>query len=286
MSSCNLMIPREIPKYLATAYGLKYNEIEKNENFLKRSILKIYRLFLVTKEILNSIVFPTSKATIDNNINKLQLDFQKKNRNLSDISNKDICVYIVGSYDNAGGAILGNHLYYYHHYKIENFEKYFDVVAKVVSNNKDIAEFLNEIKNKYPSRNIKVMDIVCHGNGQTMHLGETQDYMVSSVKEAEYKGISKDGTIIIDACSTASLGSKSIASEIAKKNPSITVFAPATSLFFSKPLINPTTKKVENVFHGPGILRAQVCKKFKYEALAMRDYLGGADYRGFPTGFK
>ncbi|NGX52195.1 MAG: hypothetical protein KR126chlam5_00490 [Candidatus Anoxychlamydiales bacterium] len=262
-----LMIPREIPKYLATAYSVKYSQIEKNENIFKRSIFKIYRFILLAKEIIFSTISFTSSLEINKNIKRLQKDFDEKNKNLKDISSKDICVYLVGSVDNPGGAILGNHLYYYHHYKIKNFEKYFDVAAKVIKNNKDITSFLEEIKSKYPTRNIKVMDIVCHGCNDRMFLGDSFEYKISDVKNDEFKAMSQDGAIILDACSTAQETSSqlSIARQIAKKNPFLRIFAPKYPLFFSKPLINKTTKRIENVVHGFAIFKAFTCETFRYE---------------------
>jgi len=263
LSSRLLFLPRELPKYIASAYKTKFEAQEKKENIIIRLSLKVYRFFLLIKELLIAILRPTSRNEIRSNIKRLKTDFDRVNERLKkDTSQKDLCVYFVGSHDNPSGAILGNHLYYYHHYKIKEFEKHYSVAAKVIQNSKEIFAFLNHLKAKYPNRKIKVVDIVSHGSPSCLFLGSSK-YRINDVKYNQFNACDKDADIILDACSTAK-GAHNLAETIARENPQKNVFGCSSGLFFSKPLINKITKKVENVIHGFALLKAYTSKKYTY----------------------
>lgn len=100
------------------------------------------------------------------NIKRLDLDFDKLNNQLTQ-TKREICAYFVSSKDH-NGAILGDHVYYYHHYKIGRLEKHFDVSAKVVRTTEEMFKHLNDLKATYPDRPIKVVDIVAHSSPESI----------------------------------------------------------------------------------------------------------------------
>lgn len=256
------MIPREIPDYLSTAHALRFPESPSGENIFK----KYYRIFIERISLIKEILgYRPSSGDFQKNIRRLDSDFQKINQKIGNDS-KPICAYFVSSYD-TNGAILGDHLYYYHNYKIKGFENHYSVAAKVAKNTNEMFEFLGQLKSQFPDREIEVVDGVCHGDPTMLAIKKTDGnfYEKSDVKEDEFKNCAKDAVIILDACS-AGAGKNSIADEIAKKNPGKRVIAPGTSLFFSKPIITQKGGKslIEHVVHGFAVFNAYTSKQFKY----------------------
>ena len=249
------MILRELPSYLSTARTLRFKGNDEGKNIFQQ-----YQT--VIKEFFN---YRPSSQNFQKNIEKLDKDFSEKN-NVIETNNKPICAYIVSSYDE-NGAILGDHLYYYHHYKINNFEKHYAVAAKVVRATSEMFQFLKQLKEKYPNREIKVIDVVAHGCPNTLCVKKQNGefYKEPDVQKNEFQDCAKDATIILDACS-AGQGSQNIGEKIAKMNPGKTIIAPGTSLFFSKPIFTDFDGKpsVQNVVHGFAIADAYTARKFKY----------------------
>jgi len=257
------MIPRELPSYLSVAYSLRFKDSDKQENFFKRIFEVVSQFFQLVKEL---ITYRPNWYSFDHNIKKLDSDFDGINKRLNE-SDKPICAYFVSSNDR-NGAIIGDPLYYYHHYKIQKFQKHFDVAAKVVRSTKEMFDQLGQLKTKYPNREIKVVDIVSHGGPSMIdiNVGEqfNSTYRNENVKENEFESCAQDAVIILDACSTA-VGNNSIAENIAKKNRGKTVMAPGTPLFFSKPVFVKKENEVtvKNVVHGFAVVNAYTSKKFK-----------------------
>lgn len=250
------MMLREMPSYLSSARALRFKDNAEGKNIFQQ-----YRT--VIREFFN---YQPSAQNFQNNIEKLNRDFQKKN-NAIEGNVKPICAYFVSSFDQ-NGAILGDHLYYYHHYKIQNFEKHYAVAAKVVRTASEMFQFLKQLKEKYPNREIKVVDIVSHGSPNTLYVKKENGefYTSSDVQKNEFENCAKDATIILDACSTGK-GSQSIAEKIAKMNPGKTIIAPGVSLCFSKPIIskNNGSPSVDHVVHGFAFVDSFTARKFGYQ---------------------
>lgn len=259
------MILRELPDYLSTARALRFTEVHENENVFR----KCYRFFnehiQLIKEIFSYRPNHYEPDPFASNIRKLDADFEKNNQ-LIGRETKPICAYFVSSHDE-NGAILGDHLYYYHHYKMKNFAKHYSVAAKVIRTSDEMFQFLRQLKEQNPNREIKVVDLVCHGDPSTLAVKKVngQFYKKSDLKEDEFKHCARDAAIILDACSVGK-GNMSIANEIAKKNPGKRVIAPGASLFFSKPIISKQNGQsfVEHVVHGFAIFNAYTSRQFKY----------------------
>lgn len=262
------MIPREIPAYLSTAYALRFKDHQPEKGIFSRLFGKIKRYAQLIREFSN--MNESNKKTLTQNLNKFRLesDFEKLNSELA-TKKRAICAYFVSALD-ANGAILGDDVYYYHHYKIGRFEKHFDVSAKVVKTTDEMFKHLNDLKATYPDRPIKVVDIVAHGFSQSIDIespsekDEENFYHISKVGENEFNACSADAAIIIDACSTGA-GNNSIAKKIAEKNPGKRIFAPGTLLFFSKPEFSAQNgiAKVAHVTHGFAIFNAYTSKEFQ-----------------------
>jgi hypothetical protein len=251
------MMLREMPSYLSTAKDLRFKYKTDGKNIFQQ-------YWTVIKEI---IFYRLDYKDFYTNIEKLDNDFLEKNNAIGN-NGKPLCAYFVSSYDQ-NGAILGNRLYYYHHYKIKNFEKHYAVAAKVVRTTGEMFQFLNQIKKSYPNREIKVIDIVSHGSKNTLCVKKENGnfYTCSDVQENEFHDCAKDATIILDACSVGK-GSQSIAEKIAKMNPGKTIIAPGVNLYFSKPIItkNHGHPTIDHVVHGFALVNAFTAKKFKYLA--------------------
>ena len=264
LSSRLFMIPIELPSYLSTAYALRFKEVDNQGNFIQRIVQVVRQTWQLIHELLN---FKPNLLTFRHNAEKLETDFQSLNEKVKD-SNKPICAYFVSSTDH-NGSILGNHLYYYHHYKIRKFERHYAVVAKVVKTTEEMFQFLHQVKEEYKDRPIKVVDIVAHGDNKSIsitketHTGRC--YSNVHVQENEFRDCAPDAAIILDACSVGQ-GNKSIAETIAQKNPGKKVFAPGTSLFFSKPIIYEKDRQpsLEHVVHGFAIVRAYTSRTFRF----------------------
>lgn len=222
LSSSLFMMERELPSYLSTAYSLTYNDKTENQgkNTLEKICTTIKNYFSLIR---NLIHYRPRESDFTEVAECLDDNFQKINEKISK-NNKPICAYFVSSYDE-NGAILGKQLYYYHHYKIRNFEKDYAVAAKVVHTQAEMKEFLKELKTKYPDREIKVVDIVAHGFKSTIAIynpskeSEKEGFITpSNMQNVEFNDCARDATIILDACSTGT-GHHNIADEIARKNP-------------------------------------------------------------------
>jgi len=144
------MISRELPSYLSTAYSLRFKDFDKQENVFKRTFEVVSRLFQLVKEL---VTYKPTQDSFERNVKKLNVDFGKINELLAE-SEKPICAYFVSSKDH-NRAIISDHLYYYHHYKIQKFQKHFDVSAKVVRSTKEMFDQLRQLKGEYPNRDIK-----------------------------------------------------------------------------------------------------------------------------------
>lgn len=252
------MILRELPSFLSTAYSLRYKDVKPKAKMLPRLIGTISRYTQLINEILHVRI---SKELFDRNAQRLDADFDELNYELNK-TKRPICAYFVSSED-SNGAILGDRLYYYHHYKINKFKEHFDITAKVVRSTKEVFEHLNKLKAAYPDRPIKVVDIVAHGSSDSIWVnyyssdGMVNDFKKQNVGDNDFAACGPDAAIILDACSTGR-GVNSIAEVIAEKNPGKRVFAPGVSLFFSKPIFgkNDEGSFVKHVTHGFAIINA------------------------------
>ncbi|HEV8051404.1 MAG TPA: hypothetical protein VGP47_02840 [Parachlamydiaceae bacterium] len=264
-SSRLFMILREFPSYLATAYSLRFKDIKPENGIFSHLKGNISRYAQLIKEILQ---MESNQTIFQRNVQRLDVDFDRLNNEL-DITTKPICAYFVSSEDH-NGAILGDHLYYYHHYKIDNFKKHFDVSAKVVRSTKEMFDHLNHLKASYPNRPIQVVDIVAHGSPQRIFINHSSSkmdvgsYGPEHIGDNEFNACAPDAAIILDACSTGA-GRNSIAKVIAEKNPGKRVLAPGVSLFFSKPILSKQgdVTKVSHVTHGFAVVNAYTSKEFQ-----------------------
>lgn len=259
------MIPREMPSYLSTAYALRFKDLQEENGIFSRLWWKIKRY----KQLIGEVLYASGNQSIfERNIVKLDSDFAKLNDKLVK-TKRAICAYFVSAQD-YNGAILGDPVYYYHHYKIGGFEKHFDVSAKVVRTTEEMFKHLNDLKTANPDRPIKLVVIVAHGSSQLIdiNLPTQQDQEVSysntDVRKNEFNGCAPDADIILDACSTG-VGDNSIANLIAEQNPGKRVFAPGAPLFFSKPVfkIKNGIPKIAHVTHGFAIVRAYTSREFE-----------------------
>lgn len=265
LSSRLFMIVRELPPYLSKAYSLRYKDVKPEEGMFASMKGKISRYKQLIQEVL---YMRGSQAIFKRNIQRLDTDFDQLNSEL-DKTKRAICAYFVSSED-SNGAILGDHLYYYHHYKIDKFRKHFDVSAKVVRSTKEMFEHLNNLKATYPDRPIKVVDIVAHGSPESIvinhHSSEetVETFEKQHVGDGEFGACAADAAIILDACSTGA-GSNSIAQVIAEKNPGKKVFAPGAPLFFSKPVFKKQGDStiVDHVTHGFAVVNAYTSREFQ-----------------------
>ena len=256
------MIVRELPSYLSVAHSLRYKEI----NHDKGGIFKIYHVIPQYLQLIKELInYRPSLVSFARNIQKLNTDFETINNSLSK-GEKPICAYFVSANDH-NGAIIGDPLYYYHHYKIKQFQKHYDVAAKVIKNEQQMYDHLQQLKIQHPTREIKVIDIVSHGDSDRLHIdlkaGNGAIYSTTNVQTNEFNTCADDAVIILDACSVGS-GINSIAEKIAQMNPGKTVLAPAVSLYFSKPVFKTENQKtwVNHVVHGYAIVNAYTSRKF------------------------
>lgn len=265
LSSSLFMIIRDMPSYLRTAYSLRYEGCKNEGNLFQKIHTVATRYLQLIKEIRS--YWPSQKS-FDNTVKKLDADFTKINSSLRN-EKKPICAYFVSAKDH-NGAILGEPVYYYHHHKIKQFQKHYDVAAKVIRNNQEMHEQLKQLKNQFPSREIKVIDIVSHGAPDILDINMPGPagnvYKIEDVKANEFKNCAEDAVIILDACSCG-VGKNSIAEKIAKNNPGKKVMAPGTALFYSKPVFKKCNGEtvVNDVVHGFAIVNAYTSKKFRYE---------------------
>lgn len=257
-----LLIPRELPSYLKVAYSLRYANEPHENNHLTRVYHVAKKVFSLINEIL---LYRPSFFDFAKNREKLQKDFREITNTLTQ-NTKPICIYFVSANDH-NGAILGNHLYYYHHYKIQNLQKHFSVAPKLVSSQDEMKSFMKEIKELYPEKKIEFVDVVSHGSKSGI-LIDPQGKLLTpeTIREDLFEDVSPKGTILIDACMTG-LGDRNIADEIARRTPGRTILAPSSSMFFSKPIIRYKNHllKVISAVHGFTILRAYTCKVFSYQ---------------------
>lgn len=258
------MIPKEIPAYLGVAYSLRYKDEPNSGNCLTRIAHIVQRTFSLIKEVVTQ--GGNFKTTLSRNKQKLERDFEVINKTVLG-SQKPLCIYFVSGFDHSG-AVLGNHVYYYHHYKIQGLQKHFAVAPKVVCSQDEMKEFMSCTRAQYPDREIKFVDIVTHGSKSSLaiHEGDGQESINPDIlKEDLFADCANDATILLDACITG-LGDRNIADEIARKTPGRTILAAGTSMFFSKPVIDLSGKepKVVSAVHGPAIFYPYECKSFSY----------------------
>lgn len=258
-----LMIPREIPSYLKVAYSLRYAQETNEGNCLTRIWRVVQRTLSLIKELL---YYRPEYGHFEQNREKLERDFTVINAKVVE-NQKPICVYFVSAHDQ-NGAILGNHLYFYHHYKIQNLQKHFAVAPKVVSSQEEMKAFMQSTKQQNPTRQIQFVDVVAHGSKSCLCIqrpDEEEGIAPEHLQEDLFSECAPDATILLDACSTG-MGDKNIADEIARKTPGRTVLAPGPSLYFSKPIIENKGQgpRVRSAVHGFAIFNAYTCKSFSY----------------------
>lgn len=272
LSNTLLMIPRELPSYLAVAYSLRYADIPNEGHCIARVWHVAQRVFSLIKEL---ICYSPSYFDFDKNREKLETDFTAINQTIAG-NQKPICIYFVSSHD-YNGAILGNPLYYYHHYKIQDLQKYFAVAPKVVSSQDEMKAFMGSIKRQYPGREIRFVDVVSHGEKSSLSIyaPEELDIAAEEVDVDLFADCAPDAAILLDACFTGH-GDKNIADEIARKTPGRTVLAPGSSMYFSKPVIKTGNEgpKVVSAVHGFAIFNAYTCKSFSYRERMPSQYSG------------
>ena len=188
-----LMLPRELLfSYLPVAYSKRFKP-HPPESSLANKISTIFQNYLILiRELITHRVTPGEFAK---NATQLAKDFEQITPSVD--SSKPICVYFVSSQD-TNGAILGTHLYYYHHYKIQKFQQDFDVSAKVVFEDGEIEQHLKTLQSQHPGRQIRVVDIVAHGDSYSIKIPDTQTF----TKNGGFSPCAKDAVIILDACST------------------------------------------------------------------------------------
>lgn len=185
-------------------------------------------------------------------------------------------MYFVHDRDNSGGAIIGDRSVYYHHYKIENYSKYYDVFAYTVSNSAEIQEKLQQLAKFHPDRKIQLVNLVGHGDPKSMGSSESpEDTLLAGDAEhqAIFGAVDKEGAIILDGCSTGE-GQDSLAEKIAGAVRGVTVYAPDEALFWSKPLMD-QEGAVRGVVHGLGKVYAAVMRRF--QATDARKFLYNRD---------
>jgi len=266
LSSSFLMLPRELPSYLNVAYSLRYAKEPNDGNCIARIFRVVQRVFALIREI---ITYRPSETSFQTNRKKLQTDFETIEKTLSSECSKSICVYFVSAYD-SNGAILGDHLYYYHHYKITSLQKDFAVAPKLVASQEEMKTFMRDIKEKYPKKQIQFVDIVSHGDNSTLYVCDPNrssgPITKSNLQENLFEDVAPDATILLDACSTG-IGKNSIADEIAKRAPGRTILAPGTGMFFSKPVVSyrGNIPKVVSAVHGFAVFIAYTCRAFYSE---------------------
>jgi len=263
LSNTLLMIPRELPSYLTVAYSLRYADIANKGNCISRVFNIVQRAFSLIKEL---IFYRPSLFDFQRNAEKLHRDFADINQSIA-TNDKPICVYFVSAHDH-NGAILGNHLYYYHHYKIQGLQKHFAVAPKLVSSQAEMKAFMETIKQQYPQREIQFVDVVSHGGKSSLSIRAQGKPAITAeqLRDDLFDGCAPDATILLDACITG-LGDRNIADEIARKTPGRTVLAPGPAMFFSKPVVQTKNNvpRVVSAVHGFAIFNAYTCKSFSYK---------------------
>ena len=108
--------------YLTVAYSLRYADMANEGNYFTRTFNVVQRIFSLIKELIS---YRPCYEDFQQNKEKLQRDFTAIHQAV-EANQKPICIYFVSAHDH-NGAILGNQLYYYHHYKIQNLQKHFAV---------------------------------------------------------------------------------------------------------------------------------------------------------------
>jgi hypothetical protein len=264
------MIPRELPSHLKVAYSLRYADEPNTGNCLSRIANVVKRTFALIKELIN---YRPCLSDFKINIEKLNRAFEKINKTVQG-NQKPLCVYFVSSQDH-NGAILGDHLYYYHHYKIQGLQKHFAVAPMVVSSQEEMKNFMTSLRDNYPQREIKFVDVVTHGGKSSLEIHPPRQGSITPdvLREDLFSDCASDATILLDACITG-LGDRNIADEIARITPGRTVLAPGPSLYFSKPVIKVTENnpRVVSAVHGFAIFNAYECKSFLYSEKQVTQY--------------
>lgn len=271
-----MMLVRELPTYLSVAHSVSFPETEeqKKENCVKRFFRIVGEYFKLIGEILS---YPREHGQFMENSKELKRHFSKINQQTEDNitgnkNDKPICNYFVSAQD-FNGTVLGNDACYYHLYKIKQLERHYNVVARVVKSTQDLFDGLKEDKARFGNREIKLVDIVAHGDSGSLCIKDLfkaksfpPNFEKDDIHNDQFRDCARDCAIIIDACSTGE-GENSIAEEWARRNPGKTVFAPGAPLFFSKPIIKTINKmpKVEHVVHGFAVFNAYTNKKFTFE---------------------
>ncbi|MCP5507775.1 MAG: hypothetical protein H7A37_05700 [Chlamydiales bacterium] len=270
LSNTLLMIPRELPSYLKVAYSLRYANEQNTGNFLARITTVAQRIFALIKEL---IYYRPTLGDFDTNRKKLKEDFEVINQTVSK-NQKPLCVYFVSAQDH-NGAILGNQLYYYHHYKIQGLQKHFAVAPKLVSSQDEMKTFMTSIRQQHKGREIKFVDVVSHGSKSSLGIDTLNKSSINAkrLRDDLFSDCAPDATILLDACFTG-LGDKNIADEIARKTPGRKILAPGPSMYFSKPVVRvrKNQPQVVSAVHGFAIFNAYVCKSFSYAASKPTQY--------------
>jgi hypothetical protein len=256
------MIPRELPDYLETAYSLRYADEPNEGSGLSRACRVAQRTLTLIKELV--CYRPTGRNFLATR-EKLGRDFRIM-ADAASRSEKPLCVYFVSSSDH-NGAIVGTPLYYYHHYKIRNLQKYFAVAPMVVSSQGEMKKFMVSVRRQHAGKEIAFVDIVSHGTKSSLeiHAPERPSITIERLRNDLFSDCASDATILLDACFTGE-GSGNIAEEIARKTPGRMVLAPGTSMYFSKPEIQIREEgpRVISAVHGTTILNTCACRSFSY----------------------
>ena len=263
LSDTLFMIPRELPTYLKVAYSIRYKDEPNTGNYLERIIRVVQRTFTLIKEL---IAYRPQHLDFYRNREQLNTDFEKINNTLLK-NEKPLCVYFVSAHDD-NGAILGNHLYYYHHYKIQGLQKHFAVAPKIVSSQNEMKDFIISVRNDHPDKEIKFVDVVTHGGKSSLEIGTGYQTSITPkrLRKDLFSDCADDATILLDACATG-LGDRNIADEIARATPGRTILAAGPSMYFSKPVIQvrKNQPRVVSAVHGFAIFNAYTCKSFSYK---------------------
>lgn len=270
ISNTLLMIPRELPSYLKVAYALRYANEPTAGSGITRICCVVQRIFSLINEL---IQYRPTQMHFQANREKLGQDFTAINQTIGD-NQKPICVYFVSNHDN-NGAILGNHLYYYHHYKIQGLQKHFAVAPKLVSSQDEMKNFMKAIRQQYLEREIRFVDVVSHGAKSSLKICDLSNSPITAeqLRDDLFSDCAPDATILLDACATG-LGDRNIADEIARKTPGRKVLAPGPLMYFSKPVIQirENIPSVVSAVHGFAVFNAYVCKSFLYSTRMPTQY--------------
>ncbi|OGN61529.1 MAG: hypothetical protein A3F09_00705 [Chlamydiae bacterium RIFCSPHIGHO2_12_FULL_49_11] len=248
------MIPRELPLYLVTAYFCRYTDRPEAENIVAVICTVVKRFFGLIVQIMTEQ--PSESEFVKN---RRLLFFAFCSIRGQENADKPICIYFVSKYDD-NGAILGTQSVYYHFYKMGRLRSHFDVKPYLIQSQSEIKNAIDEVKERYPQREIRFVDIVAHGNETGLWIDGMEELII---RRGLFSDIGPAATILLDGCSTGK-GSANIAQTIARHTQGRRVLAPERSLWFSKPQIvqQENGPHVVAAAHGFAIINAFSCRSF------------------------